>query len=65
MDSGRYISPKIQNYWRVWQAAQQVQAAEIEALRKDAEHWRHWKPWLERRVDLSKYDAAIQKEKQS
>lgn len=44
-----------------WQAAQASQAAEIEALRKDAELWKHWRPWLERRVgDLSKYNAAMQ-----
>jgi hypothetical protein len=25
MDAGRYISPKIQNYWRVWEAASSKQ----------------------------------------
>lgn len=35
MDDGRYISPKIHNYWLTWQAAQASQAAEIEALKTD------------------------------
>ena len=41
-ESGQYVSRVTQNYMDCWQASQAWQAAEVEALRKDAERYR----WL-------------------
>jgi len=40
VSEGRFINPKIQNYFKIWQH----QAAKIEALEKDAKRWQAVKP---------------------